>query len=59
LTVDLEAGRQLTGNTERHERRAETVCQEPDAGARGRTSKFHYITNAGTSFAVLAIKACE
>ena len=23
------------------------------------TDKFHYITNAGTSFAVLAIKACE
>ena len=23
------------------------------------TDKFHYITNAGTSFAVLALKACE
>ena len=23
------------------------------------TDKFHYITNAGTSFAVMAIKACE
>ena len=23
------------------------------------TDKYHYITNAGTSFAVLALKACE